>query len=183
MVTEFFNTADPVEVPASFDEYFGLQDTTLKFGKLTMTHGKAFAFNGTNGTMQAVNENTKVPVYKSWVKAEGRKFLIESVPVLNLTEELNALPLQARAETQNLKSAKKPLLAKSGFRNFPPNHEVTVSTNQILLASADFSHEPGVVLDYTTVNDNLGDYTFQAGQTYLVSGYVNMNNLTVQGGP
>src|SRR5882724_386087 len=34
LVTEFFNTQDPEEIPARSDEWFGLQDTTLKLGKL-----------------------------------------------------------------------------------------------------------------------------------------------------
>ena len=60
MVTEFFNTADPVQIPAGYDDTFGLQDVTLKFGKLTMTRGKAFAFKGTNSlNSSTLNPSTK----------------------------------------------------------------------------------------------------------------------------
>lgn len=62
MVTEFFNTADPEQIPAASDDWFGLQDTTLKFGKLTMTHGRAFAFNGTNTILQTPDARTQTPV-------------------------------------------------------------------------------------------------------------------------
>ena len=185
LVTEFFNTADPVAVPAGYDEDFALQDSTLKFGQLTMTAGQTFAFRGTNSQLSTLNaESLSIPVYKSWVKTEGRTFLIETVPVLDLAEDLNALPLQAKSENRNLKPEKKTLLAKSsfkshvsGFRQFPPAHEVIACTNQILLATAAFNHEPGVVLDYDAVTSQ-SDCTFLAGQTYHVSGNVNLSGTT-----
>ncbi|HSY20294.1 MAG TPA: hypothetical protein VK815_18260, partial [Candidatus Acidoferrales bacterium] len=129
MVTEFFDTADPEQIPAASDDWYGLQDTTLKFGKLTMTHGKAFAFNGTNSAPQTPDVRTQTPVYKSWVHSAGRTFLIESVPVFDIAEDLNALPLTAS-------------IAHPGSRtthlasriSFPPAHGIVACTNQILLA-------------------------------------------------
>jgi len=53
LVTEFFNTTDPEQTPAGSDDWFGLQDSTLKFGKLTMTHGKAFAMKPGNSQLPA----------------------------------------------------------------------------------------------------------------------------------
>ncbi len=176
LVTEFFNTQDPQQIPAQSDDWFGLQDSTLKFGKLTMTHGKAFAFKGTNST--AANINSAVPVYKNWLHSGGRTFLIESVPVLDIADNLDALPLTAsisKPATSNLKLA-------ANQREFPPSHELTACTNQIQLASADFSHEPGVVLDYNTVDDYVNDYTFQNGTTYYINGYLGVNNLTIRSG-
>lgn len=77
MVTEFFNTQDPEQIPAGFDDWYGLQDTTFKFGMLTMTHGKAFAFKGTNSAPSTLNSQPSTSVYKSWVHSGNRTFLIE----------------------------------------------------------------------------------------------------------
>jgi hypothetical protein len=173
MVTEFFNTADPEQIPAASDDWFGLQDTTLKFGQLTMTHGRAFAFKGTNSAPQTPDARTQTPVYKSWVHAEGRTFLIESVPVLDLAEDLNALPLTAS-------------IAHPGSRtthlasriSFPPAHGIVACTNQILLATADVTHEPGVVLDYTTIDSGPSDFTFTDGTTYFINGGIGFDGTT-----
>jgi hypothetical protein len=179
MVTEFFNTQDPEQIPAASDDWFGLQDSTLKFGKLTMTHGKAFAFKGTNVTSQMPDARSQKPVYKSWVHAEGRTFLIESVPVLDIADDLDALPLTARASSQT-PGAKSRTLFASGKRQFPPAHEVLACTNQILLASVDFAREPGVVLDYTTTLDaDQTDFTFESGMTYLITGSFLLSGTTV----
>ena len=177
MVTEFFDTQDPQQISAASDEWFGLHDSTLKFGKLTMTHGKAFAFKAANTNSGLSTINSAVPVYKSWVNSGGRKFLIETVPVLDLAEDLNALPLTASIA----KPDRKTLLASSRL-NFPPSHELTACTNQILLASVDFSREPGVVLDYNAVSGGQTDYTLEDGQTYYVSGYFSADHLTIEPG-
>ena len=196
MVTEFFNTADPVQVPGASDEWFGLQDSTLKFGKLTMTHGKAFAFHSSGSNYAQTNSQSlltsaaTIPVYKSWVNSGGRKFLIETVPVLDLAEDLSALPLQAKAENGNLKPENKTLLAASGPKfqvsglKFPPSHEVAACTNQILLASADFNREPGVVLDYNTINadGSTNEFTFSTGATYLISDAVWFDLVNLEAG-
>ncbi len=184
MVTEFFNTADPEQVPGASDDWFGLQDATLKFGKLTMTRGKAFGFKGTNGVAQTPNARTQIPVYKIWLKSEGRTFLIETVPVMDLAEELDALPLTAKANApdprrQNQDPAQTTLLAVgSRLKSFPPAHGLVADTNQIRLAMNDFKSEPGVVLDYNTVVTDTNDFTFAADTTYYISGGVNLGGTT-----
>jgi hypothetical protein len=42
LITEFFETDDPEEIPAGEDLNYGITDDTLKFGKMTMRPGKAF---------------------------------------------------------------------------------------------------------------------------------------------
>jgi len=172
MITEFFNTADPEQIPATSDEWYGLQDSTLKFGKLTMKQGKAFAIKSTNAIPHNLEARAQNPVYKRWLKLENRKFLIEELPLAGLAEDLNALPLTASIQkpaTSNLKFA-------TNKRQFPPAHEFTTDTNQILLASAAIDREPGVVLDYTTVDSDQSSFTFQASETYLVIGPVILGN-------
>ena len=177
LVTEFFNTPDPQQIPAGYDDYYGLQDTTLKFGKLAMTHGKAFAFQGTNGLANLSTPNASSPVYKSWVHAEGRTFLIESVPVLDIAGNLDALPLTASG---NLKQTESKILFATRGRHFPPARGVYNDPNQILLALGQFKNEPGVVLDYTEVNfgDSFTDYTFEPNTTYLVDWWAYFDGTT-----
>jgi len=177
LVTEFFNTQDPQQIPATSDEWFGLQDSTLKFGKLTMRQGKAFATKSTSS--QPLSANSSTPVYKRWLHLDNRKFLIEELPLVYLADELDGLPLTA--------SAAKPaatIKMASSRPAIPPSHGITACTNQILLAKNEFKSEPGVVLDYNAVDaDQEGDLTFETDNTYLISADVNCwGNVIIENG-
>jgi hypothetical protein len=187
LVTEFFNTEDPEQIPAGSDDWYGLQDNTLKFGQLTMTHGKAFGFMGTNSSPSTINSQSATPVYKSWQHIGGRTFLIETVPVLDIAENLNALPLQALNEKMEKGGTKKwaanasPITRHSSLADaLPAFRAPTACTNQIELALNETSLEPGVVLDYTTVVDGSDTYTFGSG-TYFISGTVNLTGTNTIG--
>lgn len=179
LVTEFFNTADPQEIPAQADDWFGLQDNTLKFGSLTMTHGKAFAVKSsiTNSNSQLLSPNSQISVYKSWVHLQGRTFLIEEVPLVYMADDLDALPLTASTNPKTPDASTKTLLA-SRHREFPPSQGFVSDTNQILIASADLNKQPGVVLDYNTVDSDQTDFTFVSGTTYFITGDYNLNGTT-----
>jgi hypothetical protein len=160
MVTEFFDTSDPEQIPAGGDDWYGLVDSTLKFGKLTMGRGKAFVTPATNSVTSSVR------VFKRWVHARSRKFLVEEIPLAYVAEDLNALPQQASVE----KPRGKMLKFASNDPHFPASPAIGSDTNQILLASADFKPAPGMILDYNEIDDGQDGYTFQNGQTYLVCG-------------
>ena len=174
LVTEFFNTADPQQIPAGNDDWFGLQDTTLKFGGLTMKRGKAFAVNA-NSSQTATGKPVSTPVFKSWVHLSGRTFLIETVPLAYIADDLDALPLTASIRPSVTDPQNKVLFAS---RNpvFPPAHGLLADTNQILLAAAGSKMEPGVVLDYVALDTSADTFTFQNGTTYLISGPVALGN-------
>ena len=172
LVTEFFNTQDPEQIPEQTNNRFGLQDTTLVFGSLTMTRGKAFAMQSSNS--QHPVSNSKTPVYKSWVHLQGRTFLIESVPLIDIANDLDALPLTASIQ----KSGGSNLMLATGHGNFPPAHGFVADTNQILIASADLSQQPGVVLDYREIDSDQTGFTFQGDMTYYISGSVYLNGVT-----
>jgi len=167
MVTEFFNTQDPTQVPAGGDDWYGLEDSTLKFGKLTMGRGRAFATSATN--------SISARVYKHWVRAGGRKFLIEEVPLANVAEDLSGLPLSARIE----KPGSKALKFASNDPDFPASHAIGGDTNHLLLAVADFNRKPGLVLDYViTLDCDQTNYTFANGQTYYISSEINLTHIS-----
>jgi len=198
MVTEFFNPQDPQQVPSVVDEWYGLQDNTLKFGDLTMTQGKAFAI--TSPTGQPV-DGSPTSVYKSWLHLQNRTFLIEEVPLPNLATGLQSLPAPTDAQAStaaakvsglaSLSANTKVLTAKiqapligvvSSQRLLPPACGTAADTNQIQIASAAMNQRPGVVLDYLEIAGNLGDFTFQANTTYFISSPVVFDHATIQGG-
>ena len=174
LVTEFFNTQDPQQIPAASDEWFGLQDETLKFGKMTMGRGKAFA----TPNSQTPDARTQTPVFKSWLHLQGRTFLVEQVPLAYVADDLDALPLSSQIE----KPENKKLKFASCAVIFPASHEFTPDTNKIQIASADFNRHPGVVLDYSEYFESAGNFTCQDGVTYLVRDQYHVGNLTIEGG-
>ena len=178
LVTEFFNTQDPQQIPSVEDQDYGLQDMTLRFGSLLMVQGKAFATK-TGDANSPAQTPEEVPVYKTWLNLAGRKFLIEEVPLADIADNLDALPLTA--------SVKPPrpglMMMASGNRQFPPSHEMVANTNQMQLATADFSREPGVVLDYQSIITSQTNFTFYGDTTYYLSGSLTlMGTNTFEGG-
>jgi hypothetical protein len=59
-----------------------LSDETLDFGTMQMAPGKAFRLGASSPSAR---------VGKSWITLEGRQFLVEAVPVMALTDELESL--------------------------------------------------------------------------------------------
>ena len=198
LVTEFFNTQDPQRIPAASDDWFGLQDDTLKFSKMTMGQGNAFTVRSQNSQPSTLNPST--PVYKNWLHIGRRTFLIEQVPLVYLADELDALPLSADARSAGLRPGAL-LAANSKHSTTNPQHSTLASvlpparpvladnTNQIQIAStmkssggasvlASRDTEPGVVLDYNLVDSDSGDVTFASGQTYFISG-VNIGGTVI----
>ena len=198
MVTEFFNPQDPQQVPSVVDEGYGLQDTTLKFGDLTMTQGKAFVIKSANGQSKITSPTS---VYKSWLHLQNRTFLIEQVPLPNLAIGLQTLPVTADVQASAAGSTSPGLASLSANAALagakipapligvvsaqwllPPACSTATDTNQIQIASAAMNQRPGVVLDYLEIAGNLGDFTFQANTTYFISSPVVFDHATIQGG-
>jgi hypothetical protein len=175
LITEFFHTADPQQIPDASDDWFGLQDDTLNFGRMTMSQGRAFGAGSINP--QPSTPNASTPVYKSWLHLGGRTFLLEQVPLLYLADDLDALPLTSRIE----KPESGKLKFASNTPEFPAALPMAAETNRILIASAGLNQQPGVVLDYNVVDMDQGDYTFASGQTYYISGGVNIGGTTTFG--
>jgi hypothetical protein len=174
LFTEFFDTPEPQQIATADDPNYGISDSTLKFGKMTMTRGKAFIVG-----QQTTNA---VAVYKSWFHADGRTFLVEQVPLNYIADDLQTLPLSTNILTAQI--TKDPVLyVAQAKRQFPPAREVIKYTNQLLVASIDLSKQQGVVLDYNEINTDQTDFTFEAETTYYISGGVILSGTTtIQGG-
>ena len=93
LLTEFFDTDDPVQTEFKTDKEYGFEDAEMSFGAMTMVHGKAFETDGeTNGLSNTISKRTGISVAKTWATLQGRKFLIEEVPVSRIEPKLNILP-------------------------------------------------------------------------------------------
>jgi len=166
VLTEFFNPPTPDEQTTGGDAETGLTDTTLEFGSTAFTHGKAFMMG--HGTAKSKRE-AQIPVFKHWLKADGRTFLIESVPYHRVTSQLQALPTQSRASS----SEKSALYARraSGHYDLPATHLLAANSGKkVQFAKADAFESDGLVLDYATVSTGATNYTFQGDTTYYISG-------------
>ena len=178
VMTEFFNAPNPGQVVAPVNRESGLSDTTLRFGQMKMMQGKAFSIGSPNSNLPA--SNSKTPVYKSWLRAAGRTFLMEELPVAGLAAQLAQLPLPASVSVNTANSL---LDRVSATRLLPPVQTAQAGAGTGQLARADLKYQSGVVLDYVEMNADQDNFTFQGDTTYLVDGaFVSTGTNTFEGG-
>ena len=176
VLTEFFNPPQPTITPMTLPEQAGisLTDKNLNFGVMEMTRGRAFLL-GSDA------HEGGVWVSKSWMTLQGRRFLVEEVPVVALADELAQLPVPQTASTGpkvnpalHVVSTKRPLPAPRVAKSNP-----SVRFMQAAQATAP---SRGLVLDYVTLSGQTA-YTFRGDTTYYVSGYVGLfDTNTFEGG-
>src|ERR1039458_2311888 len=177
VLSEFFNPSQPAVTTAMLPKQAGitLTDENLDFGVMKMLLGRAFLLGSDAHEGGAL-------VSKSWVKLDGRQFLVEEVPVEALVDELVQLPVPQTASTKpnvnsvvHVVSAKR-LLPALGLTKTSPSGQFK-----------QMAHAPnpikGLVLDYQTVNSGQTNYTFQGDTTYYLSGYTSLYGTnTFEGG-
>jgi len=171
VLTEFFNPPQPAVTTMVLPKQAGitLSDENLDFGTMKMMPGWAFL-------LRSDTHEGGASVSKSWVKLEGRQFLVEEVPVTSIAGELNALPqpaVQTSSRTIPQTISKTLVL--------PPQRLAKATTNTMFLTKAS-SPSRGLVLDYVTMTTQTG-WTFQGDTTYYISGAVNLYGTnTFEGG-
>jgi hypothetical protein len=177
VLSEFFNPPQPAVTTAMLPKQAGitLTDENLDFGVMKMMLGRAFLLGSDS-------HEGGVLVSKSWVKLEGRQFLVEEVPVEALVDELAQLPVLQTASTKpNVDSM---LHVASAKRLLPaPRLTKTSPSGQIKQVAQAAIPTRGLVLDYVTMTAQT-NYTFQGDTTYYINGAVNLsgtNNL-IEGG-
>ena len=177
LLTEFFDTPDPDQTSETENLTDGLTDQTLSFGNLKMVPGRAFTVGGTPPVIP--NPAQSVRVFKQWLKLEGRTFLIEEMPYRKMWLQLQTLPTMGASVSP--KTGGQTLLSMK--RELPARHPIGPGVGSMRLASVDWKQKPGVVLDYTTVNADMTNFTFQGDTTYLISGEYDLyGNTTIEGG-
>ena len=179
LLTEFFDTPQPVETSTAANPGTGLRDSTLRFGTMTMVRGKAFDIRSESGDSRESTPGTRVT--KTWGQANGRTFLIEEVPIRRINSKFQTLPIPAN--TTPVASGDPALHKTSISRLLPPNHIAVSVTNSARLAQAKPEFSPGVVLDYNIINSGETNFIFQGDTTYLIDGTVFISgNTTFEGG-
>jgi hypothetical protein len=177
VLTEFFNPPQPTMTTARLPQQAGiaLNDENLDFGAMKMILGRAFLL-GSDA------HEGGVLVSKSWLKLEGRQFLVEEVPVDALADELAQLPVPQTASTKP--KVNSTLQVASAKRLLPaPRLTKTSPGGQFRQVAQAATPARGLVLDYVTLNSNTNNFTFQGDTTYYISGAVNLaGNITFEGG-
>jgi hypothetical protein len=165
VLTEFFNAPEPAVTTTVRPGEAGmaLPDQNVAFGAMAMVPGRAFLLGG-----DAPPGN--VMVSKSWVKLEGRHFLIEEVPVEALADQLAVLPLPPEASNQT--GANRHSVA-SRQRQLPPARHAQAGPagpfRRIARAALPIR---GLVLDYQIFSGSETPYNFKSDTTYYISGNV-----------
>ena len=97
VLTEFLNPPTPVLKREEVYSATGYTDTEMDdaevdFGPMHIGRGKAFLI-GTGS--ESSPERKRTPVFKRWMEMNGRHFLMESVPMEVIKDEVGKLPEQA----------------------------------------------------------------------------------------
>jgi RHS repeat-associated protein len=177
VLTEFFNPPQPAVTTRVLPKQAGiaLSDENLDFGAMKMMPGRAFLLGSDAHEGGAL-------VSKSWVRLDGRQFLVEEVPVEALANELAQLPVPQTASTKpDVNSA---LHVASAKRLLPAQRLVkTNPTGQFKQVAQAATPAQGLVLDYQTLNSSQTNYTFQGDTTYYISGSLSFwGTNTFEGG-
>ncbi|HWD92518.1 MAG TPA: LamG-like jellyroll fold domain-containing protein [Verrucomicrobiae bacterium] len=181
LFTEFFDTTDPEEISGSAtvspskngslgESDDTLSDSSLKFGAMTMVHGRAFSINATKSQPDHSNVGGQILVSKSWAQIDGRKFLVESVPALRIRPKLQVLPQPKTSLASHLSNSRVNRVSRSQL--LPPRRIAQTSTNRMQVAIAEINQRASsLVLDYNLINSTTNNVIFQGNMTYFVTGY------------
>jgi parallel beta-helix repeat protein len=170
VLTEFLNSPQPGRQARTLAQRDGKQvaDEDLDFGAMRMGRGKAFSLG---------REGKDISVGKQWLKLEGRDFLVEEVPVPELEEALQVLPVVGSASLNPVSSSVRHVV--SNKRLLPAPKLAKAGKGEMKVATLASSTQ-GLVLDYyVTLNSGQANFTFQGGTTYYISGWVNLSGTTI----
>jgi hypothetical protein len=140
-------------------------DATLGFGGMEIGSGRAFVAHGDE------RQGDSIRVAKSWIQADGRRFLVEGVewsdisPLLQGLQQAAVAPKQRTAQLKGL-----PGRPQRGARVFPAAPSMKPA-RPLRMASAGVTGHT-VVLDYQILNSSLTNYVFRSDSTFLINGPV-----------
>ncbi len=140
----------------------------ISWGTMSLGQGKAFALNSL--------QDSPVLVHRQYMTVEGRKVLLEKVPVSRMEPALRSLPSYAGIRLPSPQSA---TLAAV----LPQTPSASGDSGSMELASAAPSDQ-GYVLDYVEIDGgSLTNFTFQGNTTYFVNGWITLyGTTTIEGG-
>jgi len=166
--TEFINPP-PAAVTPDTDRVGATVDEEISWGTTRIGHGRAFDLSN-----QA--DRSGVAVQKKYITVDGRRILVELVPLKAITAPLSQLPLQSSVNPKRL------LLAASEASIIPTARKHDGKPRPMRMAMVP-PPSKGYVMDYATLDVSQTDYTFQGDMTYYISGNVNLSGVTtIEGG-
>ncbi len=172
-----FRSAFGPASPSGPDPSSMVWDEELDFGSMRMGTGKTFILGK--------EEDGLALVAKQWVVDGNRRFLVEAVAIPALAESLESLPVApGGASIPQADGHRLQVLHQLPSRR---DTAATVASklrrfNPTMMAQQ--ANRRGLVLDYSTLNTSLTNYTFAGDSTYLVTGLVALSgtNATFEGG-
>ncbi len=180
--TEFDQAPDPRRSASMADRkgpnntHAMVPDEALDFGAMRIGTGRSFRHGKEDESLSLVT--------KMWLVSDGRKFLVEAVPVNVVTDAVD-LPVNGSGGASIRKAgAGREVVIHSIPRKTPrnglPKGRIQRATEKML---ASYSR-PGVVLDYSTLNTSQSNYTFKGDTTYFIAGLVTLTgtNTVFEGG-
>ncbi|MFO1511498.1 MAG: hypothetical protein U1F83_01060 [Verrucomicrobiota bacterium] len=169
VLTEFLDP--PVPARSQDVRATGLADEFLDFGEMKM--GRGFGFS-----VGDVVESQRVPVVKHWTTSEGRTFLVEEIPVLEVDNQINTLMSRPRGASLNLQRQGKGENVIAALKSILPRRTAQSPVKKIRMAKLDRYQPKGFVLDYTITLSSATNFTFKSDTTHYVSGTVNLSGTT-----
>ncbi|HEV2207456.1 MAG TPA: hypothetical protein VG167_01690 [Verrucomicrobiae bacterium] len=183
VVTEFLNPVQPTITEQTVD---GSTDQHLDFGLMQMPRGEAFAIG---------SETNRISVTKQWLLLQGRRCLVEQVPLQQVVPLLQNLPPAGTASTapspgsllyklyansaalHSRSDGGRPTNGVSRLADFPlpARKAVRHDTPPLKIAHAQ-PRVKGLALDYTLLNNQTNPFTFQGDSVYYVSGTVTLSS-------
>ena len=157
-------------------------DQHLEFGGMFMPRGRAFAQEPKSGA-PSVQPARSVPVFKQWIRVDGRSCLVEAANYLELLPLIGNLPASKMIPTGA--GASKPIVL-SGQR--PPQRAAQPAAPVVKIAQLDTDNPPAalpqLVMDYELLQaGSVTNFTFKGDATYFVSGDVDLyGTTTIEGG-
>jgi hypothetical protein len=172
----------------------GMSDETLQWGSLRIGPGRAFMLND--------EDDSGVVVAKNLVVLDQTRFLVEKLDYVDVEDELQNLPLaaanlrapaalQARVAHPSRNAAltaawrrdrqrRERQEARAGVPGEANRPEPTIAAKpQILLAGVRRANEPGLVIDYQTINVNTNSAIFRRDTTYFVVGNYTLSGTNI----
>jgi hypothetical protein len=139
-------------------------DQSISWGAMRIGHGKAFDLGDDQ------SQRSKVQVIKEYVTSEGRKILLEKVPLPNINASISKLPKQASIKSK---------LPMTAFKTLQlPKAPLAQTEQRPMKIAAAAPSKHGYVLDFVVLNTDTNNFTFQCDTTYFVTAEVNLTGTT-----
>ena len=171
VMTEFLNPPQEAKMRTP-EKNNAPADDDVSWGAMFLGHGKAFDFDAPQNTRDQVR------VARQYGTIQGRKILLEVVPVKSIRANVQKLPVQAGKHSKlPMVGSREPVLPKVALA---PAKAAPMKMAGVAPAAK------GYVLDYVELNSYVPtNFIFQSDNTYLINGFVSFayyNNVIFEGG-